>query len=285
MRLLPVIFLFIFVFISSSNAGVMTKHPPFADGDCMMCHVPGKDGKTPDPAKFTMAQPDMCYQCHEQKDSKKYVHAALGMGDCTMCHSPHQAEVRPLLKDTIPNTCSMCHDAPGQDKAVKHSALIMTRSCVRCHSPHSSDKPKLLKDSTVKLCTYCHTAIDKGLKDPTNTIHPAIQMGCQSCHDPHGSNNAKLIKQNPNELCFTCHDKGHFADGHPRPGHPISGKKDPIYPDRDLTCISCHKPHFSPNKRMLRYNFNQPPYAGNICSVCHWQQILPPPGPPTPDWD
>ena len=283
MRLLNFLILSI-LFIAVEATAANKQHFPFANGQCLVCHKKGDDGKPIEDA-FVAEQPDMCYKCHDRKDKGPVVHAALGMAECTMCHSPHESAVRPLLKDTTENTCNMCHDAPGADLPIKHSALKMTKSCVRCHNAHSSENAKLLKADTTQLCIYCHTGISKGLENPKNTIHPAVYMGCQSCHSPHGSNNKKLLKENPNALCFTCHDVKHFDGGHPRPGHPISGKKDPLYPEKELSCISCHKPHYSPNKNMLRYNFNKAPYDGNICSVCHWQIISAPPGPPRPNWD
>jgi predicted CXXCH cytochrome family protein len=179
----------------------------------------------------------------------------------------------------------MCHDAPGRELDVKHSALQMSKSCVRCHNAHSSERPKLLKADSTQLCVYCHSGIQNKLDNPSNIVHPALKMGCQSCHSSHGSNNKKLLKNNVNDLCYTCHDKVKFSGDHVSPGHPVGGKPDPMYPEKDLSCISCHKPHVSVNKKLLRYNFKQKPYDGTICSVCHWQQYFPPPAPPTPIWD
>jgi predicted CXXCH cytochrome family protein len=264
--------------------GINRKHSPFANNQCLACHQ--KDDKgNPISDKFVAAQPDLCYKCHERKDKGPVVHPALGMGDCTQCHSPHESQIRPLLNDTTENTCTMCHDAPGRELPIKHSALKMTKSCVRCHNPHSADRPKLLKAETSQLCVYCHTALSKGLNNPNFIVHKAVLLGCQNCHAPHGSNNEKLLRENPNGLCLNCHDKAKFKDGHPRPGHPTEGKSDPLYPERQLSCVSCHKPHFSANKKLLRYNFNRAPYDGKICTVCHWQVAMPQPGPPRPDWD
>jgi predicted CXXCH cytochrome family protein len=284
MKILGLIIFFAISIGAHSEEMINRKHAPFASQQCLICHQKGPDGN-PEKDKFTATQPDMCYKCHDRKDTNPIVHAALGMGDCTTCHSPHESSVRPLLKDTTENTCTMCHDAPGRELPVKHSALQMSKSCVRCHNAHSSTKPKLLRGEITQLCTYCHTGLKISLENSANLIHPALRMGCQSCHTPHGSNNQKLLKENVNELCFTCHEAKKFDGGHPRPGHPVSGRPDPMYPDKEFTCVSCHKPHLSVNKNLLRYNFKQKPYNGTICSVCHWSQILPPPAPPTPGWN
>ena len=269
--------------ISNLADATVVQHAPFAKGTCVACHKTSPDGK-PISDAFVADQPTMCYQCHEHKDKGPVVHAALAMGDCTTCHAPHESQIRPLLKDKVENTCTQCHDAPGQDLPVKHSALNMTKSCVRCHNAHSSENEKLLKAETTQLCTYCHTSVAKGIDNPVNTVHPAALMGCQNCHAPHGSKYKKLLKDAPNNLCLTCHDPA-FADGHPRKGHPTSGKPDPIYPEKEMSCLSCHKPHYSANEKLQRYNFKKAPYDGKICSVCHWKQLLPPPGPPRPGWD
>ncbi len=262
---------------------VKIQHPPFAEAKCLSCHKAAADGK-PIPKTFIMNQPDLCYQCHERKDKNTVIHPAM-KGKCTSCHSAHESAIKPLLKSKVEDMCTTCHDAPGMDLPIKHLALVMSKSCVRCHNPHSSPYPKMLKAVTPILCTYCHTDMGRDLNNENVHIHPAVYLGCENCHAPHGSENPKLLKQMPNDLCFTCHDKKMIDGGHPKAGHPTSGQPDPIYKEKDLSCISCHKPHFSPNKKVLRYNFNTAPYDGSICSVCHWQVVMSPPGPPRPDWN
>ena len=279
-----IVFIIVSLMTMAVSAVVTRQHYPFQIGECLSCHQQGADG-APIKNKFTAKQPDMCYKCHDRKDTKKVVHPALEMGKCTDCHSPHESKFRPLLKDTMENTCTQCHDAPGRELGLPHLALQMKSSCARCHNAHSSDQPKLLQAETTLLCVFCHTGVKKMLDNPASILHPALKMGCQSCHNPHGSNNERLLKENLNELCFTCHEGSKFETGHPRPGHPVSGRPDPLYPEKEFTCISCHKPHASVNKHLLRYNFTKKPYDGSICSVCHWMQILPPPAPPRPKWD
>ena len=258
------------------------KHPPYAQNKCGSCHVKDAAGQVI-ANQFTKTQPDMCYQCHDRQDTGKVIHPAL-KGKCTQCHRPHESTFKLLLKDKVVNLCVGCHDAPGMENG-KHSAVDMLKSCVRCHSPHSSDQPHMLLDKTPKLCVYCHTDIGKGLADPANTIHPAIQMGCQACHEPHGSVNGSLLKKPLNDLCFKCHNQDTFKNGHPINGHPQSMPNDPLHPERPFTCISCHKPHFSGNENLLRYRFKQAPYDGTICSVCHWSKYGIQTQPPTPKWD
>jgi predicted CXXCH cytochrome family protein len=267
----------------------MIKHVPFEMDMCLACHTEDKDGK-PVPDGFALSQPDMCYQCHDKKDKGTMsVHPALSM-DCTTCHQAHESQFKPLLKDKVENVCLGCHEDVSKNEfsqpfQTKHSALKMTKSCVRCHNPHSSDNEKLLIKETPQLCTYCHSDIGKGLDNPANNIHPAVLMGCQSCHSPHGSDNSKLLKDKTNNVCFTCHEKQRFEENHPGKGHKVSGVPDKLYPERELSCISCHKPHFSKNEKLFRYNFKTPPYTGSICSVCHWDKYMAKPGPPRPKWN
>lgn len=265
----------------------MYQHKPYAGKFCDMCHEQDASGKVI-PNKFVDQQPALCYQCHK-KVPGSVVHPALKKGTCTsMCHNPHESPVRPLLKEKVIDLCVECHDAPGVDSAVKHSAVDMLKSCVRCHNPHAASLPKLLRDETPKLCIYCHKDIGEGINDPKMHVHPAIDdAGCEGCHQPHGSKNGKLLKKPLNDLCFTCHAKKKFGDGHPINGHPLTLAQDPLFPEKPFTCVSCHKPHFSRNVRLQRYRFTkgETPYDGTICSVCHWQKLLPPPAPPHPKWN
>lgn len=268
---------------ATAFGGTVFTHAPYEQNACDMCHKIDSTGKAI-PKQFVASQPDLCYQCHESKTDLKYTHAALDMGDCTSsCHLPHQSPNRFLLREKIGVLCVQCHDAPGLDQPVKHNATSMLMGCARCHSPHSSNRPKLLQDDTSKLCVYCHKDIGKNLLDKTNHVHAAVQMGCQNCHEPHGGQNDKLMKETLNDLCFKCHEPKRY-NSHPQAGHPTSGMNDPIFPEKPFTCISCHKPHYSKNERLLRYRFKkgETPYDGTICSVCHWQEATPP---PHPNWN
>jgi predicted CXXCH cytochrome family protein len=142
-----------------------------------------------------------------------------------------------------------------------------------------------LKIYSADSCLDCHSDLmDKKFK------HPAAEMDCGSCHAPHGESTGKphRLYDVPNSLCLGCHedkDKGHVVRG-----HPIEKAKDPIYPDRKFTCISCHNPHSSNQPHMFRYNTKIPVYESvnySICAVCHWDKYTGAnsPKPPRPPWN
>lgn len=260
------------------------EHAPFLTKDCYVCHKLDAAGNAI-PDQFLKNQPDLCYQCHEPMRNAPYTHGALESGQCTDCHGPHEAPERFLLRAKVPVLCAKCHDAPDTQFSHKHAAIEFPLSCARCHSPHQANYPKLLRDPRGS-CTYCHKDVGKQLQDPTMNIHPPLKDGCISCHGPHGSNTGKLLTGDINDLCLGCHDKNKFVEGHPQRGHSVSGGRDPLFPQRPFTCISCHKPHFSKYKKLFRYNVTpgETPYDGTLCSVCHWQNSLPT-QPPRPRWD
>ncbi|MCM2277346.1 MAG: cytochrome c3 family protein [Oligoflexia bacterium] len=271
--------------LAATAGAAPSSHPPFASKKCKSCHVLAPD-KTPIPDQFIAEQPDLCYNCHDRVDENPIVHKAVKNGDCTDCHMGHESPNRALLQDKIKPLCSQCHKAHSGKQPFGHSALDMRNSCVHCHFPHSSEKKKLMKDKPAALCVTCHTDFSRKIDEPGMNIHSAMESGCQSCHNAHGAKNDKLLIQGLNDLCFKCHEQEDYTD-HPRAGHPIGGRPDPVHPERPMSCISCHKPHYSKNANLFRYNFRQgeTPYDGTICSVCHWQTILPPPGPPKPNWN
>ena len=270
---------------ASLKSPVMHEHGPFASGRCEVCHVTDATGNLA-PPDLVLKQPDLCYQCHERKDAGKFVHGALSSFGCTDCHSPHESEQRFMLISPIRELCVNCHSAQGVNEAHPHSAVTMGMGCVRCHASHSSDYPALQRRDVTETCISCHRDFKEKLSNRALNVHAAMPQGCNACHVPHGSKQPRLLGAEVTELCFKCHEKKAFAEGHPRRGHRYQAAADPIYPDKPFNCLPCHKPHFSRQKKLIRYNTTAgiTPYDGTVCSVCHWQAILPA-EPPRPAWD
>ena len=150
-------------------------------------------------------------------------------------------------------------------------------------------------NSNGDTCLDCHTNI---LNKPMQ--HEAAKMDCANCHDLEhkgapGSNH--LITSDISELCFNCHDKkaliedcfptyGRPACGHPASQHPVAGPKDPIYPLKAFTCVSCHNPHSSDMPKLFRYKYDKTTvYQGANCAVCHWRIYHESPMPSPPPWN
>lgn len=144
-------------------------------------------------------------------------------------------------------------------------------------------------------CLECHTdKLDKPVQ------HEAAKMDCTICHAGHESgedNTPPTESKKINALCFQCHDsqglkgsihtdKGFLEPGHPVVKHPVEGKKDPVHPERQFSCVSCHNPHSSRMPKLIRYDYTKTtPYKGLFCAVCHWNYAFPLPAPPPPPWE
>jgi predicted CXXCH cytochrome family protein len=134
-------------------------------------------------------------------------------------------------------------------------------------------------------CRACH--IDKG-NDPE--AHAGVATECTFCHADHDEetgNPYNLREKTINLQCGSCHDlKGEeFPGGHMISGHPVKGGQDPLYPKKQFSCASCHNPHGGKGEKMFRYDYSKTTvYEGNLCSVCHWDKVLPK-EPETPDWN
>ena len=133
-------------------------------------------------------------------------------------------------------------------------------------------------------CLTCHAPIMTG-----KVQHPGALMGCTTCHALHGTDTGRpyRLTDTVNNTCFQCHDQKTYAE-HPVSGHPVLGNSDPIHPEKEFNCVSCHNPHSSDMKHMFPYVFddeNQPTYSTNMCLTCHsFAGPLQTPVSATPPW-
>lgn len=108
-------------------------HPPYKDRECNICHSDGD---------FTMPQPQLCYQCHEDFATKyTYVHGPVAGGYCTACHHPHMGEKKLLLRKGQ-DICLYCHEKELVFKNENHSGIEETY-CTECHNPHGGQERTL----------------------------------------------------------------------------------------------------------------------------------------------
>ncbi len=99
-----------------------------------------------------------------------------------------------------------------------------------------------------RQCLDCHKALRAG-----KVVHPALEAGCPSCHAaPHAKKKPELsLVSAPPDLCFNCHDKAVFT------------KKVQHSAVAAGMCTSCHNPHSSNNRKLLKAE--QP----ELCYTCH----------------
>jgi len=167
--------------------------------------------------------------------------------------------------------CLSCHGkvkTQFQFKRSQHS--LNDVNCMDCHESHdkktTQSNKATLKMEEPELCYSCHE--DVKLKFAQRNSHnlESGEMTCSSCHTPHGGPggdvNASLKKHTPlagrandipNETCVSCHaeKEGPFVNQH----SSVVAEEG---------CASCHTPHGSQNRFMLKYQ-----KTDTLCLSCH----------------
>jgi predicted CXXCH cytochrome family protein len=238
-------------------------HAAMVKNDCNDCHEAGHGSDNP--RLLRKSPTELCYNCHNRKDTAKFVHSAVRLGDCATCHLPHASDNKALLaKASVKETCFLCHQDDVTGRSVIHKPVAEGR-CDECHAAHGAPhRYSLSRGDEKKTCYACHKPVDAG-----KVKHAALERyGCSGCHDPHGAGNRWLLGKKTNDLCAGCHP-GQNDGRHVTPmvlaGHIIKGPTDPRRPDRELTCASCHNPHGSDHAKLF--------YLGDSgmesCAGCH----------------
>ena len=171
--------------------------------------------------------------------------------------------------------------------AIAQLVLIVFPALAFVGVPTFAAQPFLAKKAP-EDCKYCHSIMSKPNK------HEGALMGCDNCHAPHGVNTGypQRLLDKTNALCFQCHDEKALLKGcindkecsHPVQNHPILAAKDPLFPNREFNCASCHDPHSSYVDHIIRYDYRpNTAYQGVFCAVCHWDHMFSGPR-PTPPW-
>ena len=166
---------------------------------------------------------------------------------CEECHSFDFEEVE--NKDEL--SCYDCHKNMFVKKHL-HPAF----DSPECNSCHNTDKFTLI-EKIPDLCFECH---DEDEFNGKYKHGPVTAGECLLCHNPHSSNYPSLLFDSINNVCETCHSN---YNNHPIVGHPVKGVPDPRVKGKELSCVSCHKPHNSSYKYFL---FAEP---GQLCIKCH----------------
>lgn len=241
-------------------------HSPVEEDECTACHEPhfSKNDNL-------LAEEIICLECHDDEGKKAgekgSIHRPAGMKECESCHDPHASAFKYQLKKEIPDLCFGCHGdlLKGEDgKAIAFvHEPVAEGDCVSCHNPHASRSRKLLTGE--KICLECHDDKDPEGKEGLTVHNPVNALKCVSCHDPHASSNAYQLVKKGNALCYGCHAEPHMIHVTvPEEGTDTHvPEKFPVEEGGNLSCLGCHDPHFTANRRL----FNEE--EAKLCIKCH----------------
>lgn len=264
------------------------SHYPAIAGLCSICHQANPahlDGSSKKEVQ-TLPAEKSCYLCHFKNDGGPVHHSALTMGEkCANCHSVHGGNLSMLLKSTVQDLCTTCHDSINLHANVIHGPIKTEKSCSTCHLPHGSKSPKLLSTETQELCSKCHA---QSLTDG-NLVHqtPLQIKNCTTCHNAHASEHKALLPQEPRDFCLSCHNKEIVSSGNDsRKIENIAEKlkSSPFaHGPATTTCASkCHTPHatkfplaLTANYSVATHNdFAANPTSYDLCFQCHKRALL-----------
>lgn len=238
-----------------------------------------------------------CLDCHDDKQSAKYVHYPGQEGDCQSCHEPTPEHLEHggssgMKTNRTASACYLCHDAKNKGKTV-HPVLEMDGECIQCHNPHGSDNEKFLVMPIDRLCRECHDALPAG--SAAGSKHSVVQegKGCLNCHDPHSSDQDSLLINSPKTVCLGCHNREIEVpeSGGTRRLKNIGQKvMQMAYPHKPATwddgCVICHKPHGSEYRMLLVEPFPENNFIEyhpgdskskntfELCFTCHNPELL-----------
>lgn len=232
---------------------------------CEACHGPGKphidhrrasEGLYDYVISYLKDTPEQisaaCLRCHADTMSQPHWHrtghAQAGV-TCTNCHQIHWLDRtgRDRIRHTAPdqkiddltNTIGKITKAPLYPDAPEPKALI------------KSDEPT--------LCGQCHR---RELAEFRHNFHHPVPEGrlqCSDCHIIHPNRDGRKRMRTAKQFCITCHSDvaGPFVYEH-----------DPVSDLTDQGCMECHRPHGSPNPRMLSS------FSRGLCGQCHTDKLV-----------
>ena len=245
---------------SAKNKALQNKYSPY------LFHTEGKEVLCLKCHKIDRSQSD-CLKCHKEVAASEYLHGPLGSGECLACHDPESVPSKFTARfGGEGELCFGCHQE-SKNKYSNNRFLhgpVGVNQCTVCHNPHSSSFKYQLVAAERDICYLCH---DKKRIVGKRIVHkPVKRRGCVFCHDPHSSNHTSHLLQAEQTLCADprCHPKfAKITINHPIKGHPVSGKQDPLQPERELSCRSCHNPHSAD------FPFLFPAEQYLFCAKCH----------------
>lgn len=214
----------------------------------------------------TVTKIKTCALCHKDVahtfSSNPHHTSASG---CVGCHKDARAhlenpgETTTLNFDentspsTINKTCLKCHGT-AIDAFHRSSHARSGLACTSCHNIHHGKPGNALlagKDKS-QTCRTCHQDIFSRFNMNRRHRLNDASLSCVSCHDPHKPQHFRGLSKAKDQKCFTCHADKQGPFLHEHGSVLIEG------------CQTCHEPHGSTNKHLLRFST-----TANLCYSCH----------------
>ena len=211
---------------SSAKKGLLKKnvHEPVRTGKCDSCHVVSANKEI----KTKDKADTLCLECHKIHTGAKSVHQPYTQGQCTSCHDVHASDYRTLFVAAPEKVCLNCH---AEEMGLKHGAA------------GEEEKAEDVKAGERKMPVVKSKSMHK----------PVTDGKCLECHKGHVSEHNAMLSEDIGTLCYKCHEQNGYA-----------GTSGSHSPDKNKNCETCHVPHSSPAKSLLKGEDQR-----NLCYGCH----------------
>lgn len=188
---------------------------------------------------------------------------------CAGCHTLEYQKGDLSPASPSASSCYGCHQDLTRVKNVHGPAALWM--CLACHNPGSTPAKYTTPVPVRELCYACHIDQKNYFFSSPYQHGPTATGMCTICHNPHGSNNEVWLKKTPWELCTTCHTEKAsgrhvIAWGPTGNTHPTRGRPDPMKPEREFSCRSCHNPHASKSPKLWNFDVTD---TYQLCWTCH----------------
>src|SRR5512135_2374793 len=212
-----------------------------------------------------------CHDLHQPKLGEGHAHNLKRANEIEVCYQCHAGALNNYssIDKSMPNFTSLMsrYDIRGE---FSQSHIHFPRygmdgeknKCSYCHNPHgvfdhtsTTRKPKLLSagpdrvTDTDDYCLVCHN----GDANPPHAKFSNISVGAQYLLS------RTFYKQMTHSTFFRW-----STLNEPVPDSAHTYDDNPYGAGKDISCLTCHRPHGSPNDHMLRMKDDQ-----DLCLNCH----------------
>jgi nitrate/TMAO reductase-like tetraheme cytochrome c subunit len=257
-RLLSVIFIFLFLFVALSVGMMEFTAQNFF---CGSCHEMREHYRT---WKVSSHKDTNCVECHISPGIYNMVKTKVKALNEVYVHFTENkdfTQIREGIKAHVPDeNCKICHKTT-QNLVVYHSLKITHKdhwdrgtNCIVCHSRVVHGPRAEYKNTpSMETCRTCHDG--KKAPDECSVCHVTLGLRAPSTFDPQWvvahkmdvqQNEGTCQKCHPQDFCDSCHTsaKPHKSDWFPI--HNVEAQKD------KEKCLVCHKERYCSDCHELR---------------------------------